>query len=111
MNCIRTRLAEQSGMTIIEIIIILVIISVLAATVFIQFLQTSDSAKRAACHANQAALETSLNIYFAQHGDYPEEIETLAPYLTGDRFPVCPSGGTYLLVGESTVTCSLEEHQ
>lgn len=111
MNRIKWIFAEQAGMTAIEIIIVLVIIGVLAATVFVQFVHTSESAQRAACHANQAALKTSLNIYYAQHRDYPEEIGMLAPYLTEERLPVCPSGGTYLLIHESDIACSLEEHQ
>jgi prepilin-type N-terminal cleavage/methylation domain-containing protein len=104
-------LTDQAGMTLIEIIITVLIIGVFAGTVLVQFRNTSDSAKTAACIANQAALTTTLNIFLAQTGDYPNQIEDLFPYLVEEEMPECPSGGTYLLIDRSEIQCSLEEHQ
>jgi len=110
MNQIRSKLAEQAGMTIIEIIIIVLIIGVLAATVFVQFINTSKNAQTAACLANQAAIKTSLSIYYSQYLDYPNDLNVLAPYFVEEKLPECPSGGSYQLIDENDVYCTLEEH-
>ncbi|NQT24644.1 prepilin-type N-terminal cleavage/methylation domain-containing protein [candidate division KSB1 bacterium] len=111
MNRIRSKLAEQTGMTIIEIIISLLIISVLSGTILVQFKHTAESAKIAACVSNQAALQTAVNIYYAQYKGYPHQIEDIVPNLVSEEMPECPSGGTYLLVGRDDIQCTLEDHQ
>ena len=112
INLVQSMLEDQAGMTIIEIIIILLIIGVLAATVLVQLKNTSESARAAACLSNQAAMKTAINIYYARHRyHYPYDLDDIIPYLVEEELPECPSEGTYQLINRSEIQCSLEEHQ
>ncbi|MBN2104421.1 prepilin-type N-terminal cleavage/methylation domain-containing protein [bacterium] len=111
MNSIKIKFLNQSGMTLLEIIIVVVIVSVLALTISVQYINFSDSAKLAACQANRDALRTGITTYWAIHLEYPEEIDDLAEYMRNGAIPECPSGGVYELVDNSDVICSLSKHQ
>jgi prepilin-type N-terminal cleavage/methylation domain-containing protein len=105
------RLMLEDGFTLMELILVIIIIGILAVTVFVQFISVSDSAKKAACIANQDAMEAAINVYWAEHLDYPSVIDEVAPYMSGGSIPVCPGEGVYSLVNSNNVTCSIPEHQ
>lgn len=107
----KTALLNPSGFTLLEITIIIIIIGLLAATLTVQFINLSDSAKIAKCRANQGALQNACTSFWAQTMEYPEIIDDLAPYMATGVIPECPSGGSYIIVNESIITCSLPEHQ
>ncbi len=56
---------NQSGFTLIELILVMVIIGLLAALVVPKFVDLSDSAKATECKANQAAVEAAAAITYA----------------------------------------------
>ena len=112
MKALSSIFHNQKGLTLVELCVIIVIISVLVATVALRFNLLSDAAKTAACKANQAALTTALLTYqFDNGGMHAENIEDLAPYVKGEIIPECPSGGTYSIENDITVVCSLSEHE
>jgi type II secretory pathway pseudopilin PulG len=110
MNALKSAIRRRSAMTLIEIFIVIIIISVLALTVSVQYVRFSDSAKTAACLANQSGLKTAITSYWAMNLEYPEEIDDLAPYMKSGSIPACPSGGTYELTDESEVICTHPGH-
>ena len=64
-------LDQQSGFTLVELLIVVIILAILAAIVVPQFSASTDDAKAAALDSNLGALRQSINFYYQQHGEYP----------------------------------------
>lgn len=106
----------EQGLTLVELIIVIVIIAIMASAVAARFISFSKSAEASACYTNQLSLETAQNLFFVDRaregpGYYADDINLLLPYLQGEVLPVCPSGGTYELMGNEFVRCTIPEHK
>ena len=108
---------SEYGFTLVEIIVTLVILGILVTTVLVKFINLSDSSEMAACITNQHSLTTAQTLYFLtkleneETGYYAESLNDLIPYIIGDQIPRCPSDGTYILLPEGQITCTIENHQ
>jgi len=111
MKIITSFVNQQAGITALEIIIVIIIIGVIAATIGVQFADLSAAAEVATCKANQSALQTAVTSYWAMNSKYPSVVDEVAPFMNGGIIPDCPSGGSYFLVNDCDITCSLPEHQ
>jgi len=104
------------GFTLVELIVTLVIVGILATAALTQFIDLSHSAHAAACITNQLSLETAQTMYYTTNylaGDahYAESIDDLVPFLREEQIPQCPSGGTYKLLSDGKVTCTIPDHK
>lgn len=68
-NC--TSNLRQRGFTLVELLIVVIILSILAAIVVPQFASSTTDAKNAALDANLSALRSATELYYQQHGHYP----------------------------------------
>lgn len=68
-NC--TSNPRQRGFTLVELLIVVIILSILAAIVVPQFASSTTDAKNAALDANLSALRSATELYYQQHGHYP----------------------------------------
>jgi len=59
---------KKSAFTLIEILIVVVIMAVLAATIIPQFTDSSDDAKESTALFNLSTLRSQVELYKAQHG-------------------------------------------
>jgi len=63
--------ARQTGFTLVELLIVVIILGILAAIVLPQFTSSTNDAKSSALDSNLAALRSSIELYYQQHGAYP----------------------------------------
>lgn len=62
---------REQGFTLAELLVVVVILGILAAVVVFAVGNSTDNAKSAACEAERSTLETAIEAYRAQTGDYP----------------------------------------
>lgn len=62
---------RKSGFTLIEVLIVVVIMAVLAATVIPQFSESTTEAKASTLKFNLHTLRAQIQLYKAQHGAWP----------------------------------------
>jgi prepilin-type N-terminal cleavage/methylation domain-containing protein len=61
----------RAGFTLVELLIVVIILAILAAIVVPQFAATTDDAKLAALDTTLANTRAAVDLYFAQHSEYP----------------------------------------
>ena len=67
----RTAHLRKQGFTLVELLIVVIILSILAAIVVPQFAGSASDAKNAALDANLSALRSATELYYQQHSAYP----------------------------------------
>ena len=70
--------AGSNGFTLIEILVVVTIISILAAIVGVQVAPRLGEAKQSAAEAQIAVFEQALGVYRLRHGRYPTREQGLA---------------------------------
>lgn len=115
---------RQSGFTLVELVVVIMILGVLAAVAAPKFMSTSATASDNGLKQSLGVVRDAIELYAAQNaGTYPGDAGTEAdfkadiqPYLRGTGFPKCPvakkdnsirvATGNSALAGEATPTAS-----
>ena len=63
--------SREQGFTLAELLVVVVFLGILAAVVVFAVGNSTDNAKASACDAERSTLETAIEAYRAQTGDYP----------------------------------------
>jgi prepilin-type N-terminal cleavage/methylation domain-containing protein len=103
---------NRKGLTLIELLIVVLILGALAAIAIPRISQNSTAAKWKACQTNIATMNTQIEAYHADTDDWPvfDTLTTDVNYFP-DLTPVCPSGGTYTMSGTTyRVDCDASGH-
>jgi type II secretion system protein G len=67
------RSTSRNAFTLIEVLIVVIIMAVLAATIIPQFSQSTDDAKSSSVEFNLHTMQTQIEMYRFQHnGEWPE---------------------------------------
>ncbi len=78
-----TRAQNHNGFTLIEVLIVVVIMAVLAATIIPQFSSSTEDAQRSTLDFNLQSLRSQVEVYKVQHlGQYPTIQSNDLPQLT-----------------------------
>jgi type II secretion system protein G len=109
---------REKGFTLIELLVVIAILGVLAAIAIPRITTSTATAKANACATNIDIMNTQIEMYYADKGEYPAG--TSLTTVTGDPnyfpegAPVCPSTGTstpYTMDGSThRVDCSTSGH-
>ena len=89
----------RNAFTLVEVLIVVVIMGILAATVVPQFVSTTDNASEGTRDFNAKSIQAQIAIYRAQHnGNFPSSIDQLTNAtnsfgttgLSGSSYPFGP---------------------
>lgn len=103
---------HRKGLTLIELLIVVIILGALAAIAIPRMSQSSDTAKTRACQTNQDTINTQIELYHANNDSWP----TLSTFLNDPNYfpdgePECPAGGDYSMDSDTHhVSCSISAH-
>ncbi len=94
---------RQTGFTVIEVMLVVILISILAAIVIPRFSIGSKKAKVQSCEMNRAIINKQVEIFYITESTWPfthmEDIKSNVNYFP-DGIPTCPVDLTsYLLAG------------
>lgn len=100
-------LRNSDGVTLIELVIVIIIIATLALIIMPRFMGRTEEARRTAAVADiQTGLGTAIDLYESDNGIYPASLDDLVrkpesapnwrgPYLKSSQIPKDPWGNPY----------------
>ncbi len=98
---------KQKGFTIIETLLIIILISILAAIIIPRFTIGSKQAKIQSCEMNRSIINTMIETYYFTEGTWPaddlSDIKGNVGYFP-DGIPTCPVDQTSYRTSESSDT-------
>jgi general secretion pathway protein G len=74
-----TRQQKESGFTLTELLIVIVILGILAGVVVFAVQAFQDRGKTAACKADFRSAEVAVEAYYAQNSAYPNDWDQIVP--------------------------------
>lgn len=102
---------RQKGFTLVELLVVVLILGALAAIAVPRIIGGATNAKINACKTNVDLINSQIELYYANEGDWPGSLNDLtsdpnANYFP-DGMPTCPFGDSYTY---STSTYRVSEH-
>ena len=84
MTTHHSKYRNQAGFTLVELLIVAIILSILAAIAVPQFTSTTDDAAKAALKSNLSGIRSAIDLYAQQHGgDFPGAVVSTGGTCTG----------------------------
>ena len=106
---------KRRGVTLIELLIVVLILAALSAIAIPRISQSATNAKKNACWTNIDMVNSSIEMYNADNGSYPANLQTVTQDLNyfPDGEPTCAiTAGTYpnALTAQNRVDASGHVH-
>ncbi len=101
----------RRGFTLIELVMVIVVISILAAIAVPKFIDLQANAKQAACDGNVATIRSAVAAYYAKtavegSAEFPTSLALdafVTGYFAAEEAPECPYGCSYAYCSETGV--------
>lgn len=101
----------RKGLTLIELLIVVLILGALAAIAIPRMSTSADTAKTKACLTNVETINTQVELYHADNDSWPTVSTLIADANYFPEAPTCPSSGTYEYYGsDHRVQCTVHGH-
>ena len=99
---------NRKGVTLVELLIVVMILGALAAIALPRITQSAGNARQRACDTNISLINSAIEMYYVDEGSYPSAIGDVTGSTTyfPDGIPACPLGGTYSMNASYRVTCN-----
>ena len=91
------RRGSRHGLTLLELLAVVLLLGILSAVVIVRFLGPSDTAKRNACYVFQGEIELQAQLWFRNTGTWPDANLTAIgsdPAYFPSGLPLCPVDGS-----------------
>jgi type II secretion system protein G len=91
------KMRSRKGLTLVELLIVVIILGALAAIAIPRITTSSTDAKRNACSTNVDTLNTAIEMYNIDHDAWPSalsDVDANTAYFP-DGAPSCPFGTAY----------------
>jgi prepilin-type N-terminal cleavage/methylation domain-containing protein len=88
---------SNKGFTLVELLVVVLILGALAAIAIPRISQSAESAKINACKTNVDLINSQIELYYANEGEWPEDLDDIindTDYFP-DGPPECPFGKKY----------------
>ena len=92
---------KREGVTLIELLIVVLILAALSAIAIPRISQSAQNAKQNACDTNIDVINSAIEMYNADNNGYPANLALVtgdAAYFP-DGAPACPLAGSYAMDG------------
>ena len=93
---------NQRGFATLEVILMIVVIGILATVAVPRFTDVTTKANTAKIQSDLTTIDTAIQIYYMEKGDYPTELKNLENYLMDTPKP--PTGNAYVKSSTSDTT-------
>ena len=102
------RTVKRKGLTLIELLIVVLILAALSAIAIPRISKSATSAKQNICITNVDLINSAIELYNADNGSYPVALTDVTENATyfPDGVLTCPLGGTYTLGANDRITCN-----
>ena len=99
---------KREGVTLIELLIVVLILAALSAIAIPRISQSAHNAKQNACDTNVDVINSAIEMYNADNGSYPGNLTDVTGSVTyfPDNAPVCALAGTYSMNAANRVSCN-----
>ena len=84
------RLSSQQGFTLVELLVVIALISILAAMAVVQHRNSVQRTQEATLKTNLFRMRDAIDQYYADKGKYPSSLDTLVSEQYIRRIPVDP---------------------
>ena len=94
--------SNKKAFTLVELMIVIAVIGILAAMAMPNFRNARNRARQSKCMEYTALLTRTAELYYIENKEYPKDVKSLLPYLSGNKSSIaCPAGGVYNIVAGS----------